>query len=105
MRFIKHGSTLINASAIATAEVGEVNTRGFRPVVLRDSAGRELGVIPYNKLDHLPGFVRVGDLIINPAQITTAEQAAQGLKLCGVGGLVLATVDEEAFLAAIGGAA
>ena len=32
MTFIKHGSTLINASAIATADFGQVNTRGSRPV-------------------------------------------------------------------------
>ena len=55
MTFIKHGSTLINPAAIAIGTVGPVNARGSRPVTLSDSAGRGLGVIPYNKLDRLPG--------------------------------------------------
>ena len=51
--FVQHGAKMINLSLVATGEVGQVSTRGVRPVTLRDAAGRELATVPEHVLTTL----------------------------------------------------
>ena len=65
---IRHGDRLFGVDHIAVAEIGPLNTRGFRPVKLLDDGGRELGMLRHDRLTTLPNsFVRICDRLINLA--------------------------------------
>jgi hypothetical protein len=105
-QFIRRADTLINptavAVAVATGSVGPITRAGTRGVVLRDSRGIQVTVVGERDIEGLPGFVRLGDLMINTLGVALAEKTPEGLKLRAAGGHVIATVDETAFLAALG---
>lgn len=99
-QFIRRGGTLINPDHVARIEIGPATPRGIRPAVLFDARGVEIGTVQEADVAGLPGFVRVGDTVINTRHVVTAEQVGDKLRLFGQIG-VLATIAAAPFLAAI----